>query len=120
MPLGEEATATTDDQGMATFNFPDGINGDEIGKIVIVARIIDNDVYGNIETNASTSWGNRLVIEKNPFPRALWEPRAPISLIATFCVIFGGIWFTYGFVFYLLVKIEINSKYPIESQLGNK
>jgi hypothetical protein len=110
MPLGDEATATTDEHGIATFNFPEGINGDEKGKVVVAARIIDNDVYGNVETDATTSWGRRLVVDKNPFPRALWEPRAPISLIATFCVIFGGIWFTYGFVIYILVKIKNNSK----------
>ncbi|RTL55686.1 MAG: hypothetical protein EKK39_02475 [Sphingobacteriales bacterium] len=106
MPLSDEANVTTDDRGMATFNFPKEIKGDEKGNVVLVARIIDNEVYGNVEATSISKWGEPLVVEKNPFPRALWEPRAPIILIISFSIIFGGIWFTYGFVIYQITKIE--------------
>ncbi len=106
MPLSDEATATTDENGMATFNFPAGIKGDENGKVKVVARIIDNEIYGNIETASVAAWGNKLIPETNPFPRALWEPRAPVLLMVTFSIIFGGIWITYAFVIFQLVKIK--------------
>ena len=118
MPLGEEPTATTDDNGVATFNFPEGINGDENGKVTIVARIIDNDVYGNVETASAAAWGARLVPEKNPFPRALWEPRAPLILITAFSIIFGGIWFTYAYVIFQLVKIKKHHYKPNELDIA--
>lgn len=112
MPLGEEATATTDDQGLATFSFPKEIKGDEKGDVVIVGKITDHEIYGNVEATTSTQWGAQLVVEKNPFPRALWEPRAPIVLIVSFSIIFGGIWITYGIVFFQIIKIK-REKYSL-------
>lgn len=117
-PLGDEATATTDDNGMATFKFPDGIKGDEKGKVVVVARMIDNDVYGNVEAASAATWGERLIPEKNAFPRALWEPRAPVLLITAFSIIFGGIWFTYAFVIFQLVKIKKQQYKPDELNIA--
>ena len=106
MPFSDEATVTTDDNGMASFNFPKKIEGDESGNIVLVARITDNEVYGNVEATAKSKWGVPLAVEKNPFPRALWEPKAPILLMVVFSIIFGGIWFTYSIVIYQITKIE--------------
>ncbi|WP_298298561.1 hypothetical protein [Hydrotalea sp.] len=106
MPLSDEAKVTTDDRGVAIFNFPKEIKGDEKGNIVLVASITDNEVYGNVEATSVSKWGEPLVVEKNPFPRALWEPKAPIILMISFSIIFGGIWFTYGFVVYQITKIE--------------
>ena len=106
MPLAEEATATTDDNGMATFSFPKEIKGDEKGDVIIVARIMDNEIYGSVEATTITQWGSPLVVEKNPFPRALWEPKAPIILIVSFSIIFGGIWITYGIVISQIIKIK--------------
>lgn len=106
MPLSEEANVTTDDRGMATFNFPKEIKRDEKGNVFLVTRIIDDEVYGNVEATSVSKWGEPLVVEKNPFPRALWEPRAPVILIISFIIIFSGIWFTYGFVIYQITKIE--------------
>lgn len=117
-PLGDEATATTDENGMATFNFPDGIKGDEKGKVVVIARMIDNDVYGNVEAASAAAWGERLIPETNPFPRALWEPRAPVLLITAFSIIFGGIWFTYAFVILQLVKIKKQKYNPNEFDIA--
>jgi hypothetical protein len=106
MPLGEEATVTTDDQGLATFSFPKEINGDKNGNVVIVGKITDHDIYGNVEATTATQWGNQLIVEKNPFPRALWEPRAPIVLIVSFSIVFGGIWITYSIVIFQMIKIK--------------
>jgi hypothetical protein len=106
MPLGEEPSATTDENGIAVFNFPKDINGDEKGNVEIVARILDDENFGNIEAAAKKQWGLPLVVEQNPFPRAIWEPKAPLWLIIAFTTVFGAIWFTYSFVVYTISGID--------------
>ena len=112
MPLAEEAIATTDGEGAASFSFPKEIKGNEKGEVVIVATILDNEIYGNVEAIKNTQWGIPLAVDKNPFPRALWEPRAPIILIVSFSIIFGGIWITYGIVIFHIIKIK-RKKYSL-------
>lgn len=106
MPLSEEATVTTNEQGIATFVLPKKIKGDEKGKIMLVASLNDNEQYGTVEAITPALWGAPIMPEKNPFPRALWEPKAPLLLIVVFSIIFGGVWFTYGTVVYRISKIE--------------
>ena len=106
MSLTEEATVKTDKNGIATFDFPKGIKGDEQGNIKLVARIEDNEMFGNIESVVKTQWGIPLVIEKHPFPTDLWEPNAPLWLKLSFTIVFGGIWIIYLFILYQLVRLQ--------------
>lgn len=106
MPASEENSITTDENGEATFTFPDDIKGDSTGQITVIAKLENNEQFGNIETETNTSWGIALEKEKNPFPRALWEPYAPIPLILTVSLLFGGVWCVYFFLFYQMWKIK--------------
>lgn len=106
MPVGEEYTGETDENGEAALWFPKGIPGDAQGNLTLVARLEDHELFGNVEAKADAKWGVPLPVEKDPFPRALWEPRAPIQMLITFSVLFGGVWTTYLFVFYQLFKIR--------------
>lgn len=106
MPAAEEYTVTTDEEGVAEFEFPGNIAGDFEGNITVVARVDDDDDYGTLERKASGKWGLVLEPEKNPFPRALWAPNAPPAMIITLSTIFGGIWFTFGYVGYLLKRLN--------------
>jgi 5-hydroxyisourate hydrolase-like protein (transthyretin family) len=106
MPAAEDYTINTDENGEAVFSYPKGIPGDTAGLITIAARMEDNEQYGNVENKANASWGTRLMVEKDPFPRALWEPYAPLPLIITISTLFGGVWFVYFFIFNQLRKIN--------------
>jgi hypothetical protein len=106
MPVLDANTSNTDDNGLATFAYPKDIPGDTAKNMVIVARVEDNDQYGTVEAVAPSLWGTPLIIDKNPFPRALWEPKAPPSLIITLSIIFGSIWSIYFFMFLQLRKIK--------------
>ena len=110
MPAAEDNTISTDEKGEAAFAFPKNIPGDTAGLITISARMEDNAQYGNVENKANASWGNRLLVDKDPFPRALWEPYAPLPLIITISTLFGGVWFIYFFIFYQLRKISKEKK----------
>jgi hypothetical protein len=106
MPIADESTAATDDSGIAEIAFPKDFPGDANGTVTIVASIEDNALTGPLEAHASGKWGAVLPVVANPFPRALWEPRAPLPLIITFCILLGGVWITYGFVLSQLFYIK--------------
>ncbi len=106
MPALEENSVNTDENGEASFTLPKNIPGDTAGTLGVVVKIEDNDKFGNVEKNATTSWGSRLSLIKDPFPRALWEPYAPMPLVITISTLFGGVWFTYFLIFFQLRKIK--------------
>jgi len=106
MPAAEDNAITTDNNGIATFAYPKSIPGDTSGSIILVAKMEDNKQFGNVENNTPAPWGKVLVLEKDPFPRALWEPYAPLPLVITISTLFGGVWFTYFFIFNQLRKIS--------------
>lgn len=106
MPANEEFVISTDNNGEAVFSYPRDIMGDRSGKITLIAKIVDNKLFGNVETKGDAPWGLVLPVESNPFPRALIMPKAPFQLIITLVLIFGGIWTTYFFIFNQLRKIN--------------
>ncbi len=114
MPIVEDNKVTTDENGEATFTFPKSITipGDEKGNFIVVAKLIDNETYGNIETHGKINWGVPVPFEKNPFPRALWEANAPPALVITICLIFGSVWSIYFFMFMQLGKIKKDKGMP--------
>lgn len=110
MPAAEDYAATTEENGEATFTYPKNIPGDKDGNMNVVAKIEDNEQLGNIETKAGTYWGKALAVTGDPFPRALWEPYAPLPLVIVISTLFGGVWCTYFFIFFQLRKIKTESK----------
>jgi hypothetical protein len=106
MPASDDNTVETDDNGISYFTFPKTIAGDSAGVITIVARLEDSEQFGNVENKVAASWGTVLAIEKDPFPRALWEPYAPLPLVITISTLFGGVWCIYLFIWSQLRKIK--------------
>ena len=106
MPASEDNTISTDEKGEASFSFPKNIPGDTAGIITLAARMEDNEQFGNVENKTTESWGTALAVDKDPFPRALWEPYAPLPLVITISTLFGGVWLIYFFIFYQLRKIS--------------
>jgi len=115
MPATDENKITTDENGEAIFTFPKNIKGDTTGQITVVAKLENNEQFGNVETKANASWGIILEKEKDPFPRALWEPYAPIPLVITISTLFGGVWCVYFYIFYQMYKINNAKKEEAES-----
>lgn len=81
--ISETATYTSDSAGAITGEFKrDSLPGDQKGNLVLVANIIDNDVYGNIEAETTVPWGKPLVYTTNYNHRSLFARRghSPIWL----------------------------------------
>lgn len=97
----------TDEKGETVIDLPKkDFPGDSAGNIIIVAKIEDNETYGNIETQKVLKIGIPLKVETDSFPRALWAPQAPFALILTFVVMIGGVWLIYCFVAFQIHKIK--------------
>ena len=106
LPLGDPGT--TDEEGNVTFEFPADIPGDEAGKVVIVAKIAEHELLGNIEVQEASAWG--VPVKENDFytQRQLWSARAnsPIILIIVVNAAIIGIWGVIAFIFLEIFRIN--------------
>lgn len=106
LSAGDEATYTTDSTGSVTVPLKkEGLTGDVKGNIVLVAKVEDNDQYGNLLVEKVVPWGAALQPEKNFFDqRTLWSTRfrTPIWLLVMAYFIVGIVW---GTIIYLIVQI---------------
>jgi hypothetical protein len=106
MPIGDPAT--TDENGNITVEFPEGIKGDEAGNVMVVARIVGNEVIGNVEVSKPMVWGIPTKVDNFYLQRELWSARAnsPLILIFVVNIVLIGIWGTIAFIFLEIFRIN--------------
>ncbi|HEY2581087.1 MAG TPA: hypothetical protein VGI43_04745 [Mucilaginibacter sp.] len=95
LPVNETPTFTTDSTGQVSADFKrDSIPGGETGKITLVAKIEDNDQYGNLSIEKTVPWGSKFVSTSDFYKRALFATRdkAPIWLIFISSGIIIAVW----------------------------
>jgi len=110
MPAGEDCVVKTDEKGEASYIFPKDLPGDTAGIVIVAAKMEDNESYGTVENRTPTEWGVKLTVDKSPFARALFEPKAPLALILSISITFACVWLTYFFIFFLLYQISKDKK----------
>jgi hypothetical protein len=84
LPINEKPTFTTDSTGKASGDFKrDSIPGGTKGNITLVAKIVDNDQYGNLVIEKTVPWGAKFVPVNTFNRRSLFATRnkAPIWLL---------------------------------------
>ncbi len=109
LTVGEAETYTSDSTGTASAAFnKDSMPGDEKGNLVLVARVEDNDIYGNLVAEKSVFWGKPLQAEANFWHRTLWSTgnRAPIWLLVIAFAIIIGVWGTLIYLVRQVFKIK--------------
>jgi len=95
LPINEKPTFTTDSTGKASGDFKrDSIPGDAKGNIILVAKIVDNDQYGNLSIEKKVPWGGKFVPVNLFNERTLFATRAkaPIWLILMATSIIIAVW----------------------------
>ncbi len=106
LSAGDEETYTSDSTGTATVEFKkDSLPGDQKGNIVLVAKVEDNDAYGNLLVEKTVPWGIAFTPETNFFDqRTLWSTRyrTPYWLLFMAYSIVIGVW---GTLIYLVTQI---------------
>lgn len=101
--LGE---GKTDEAGEATIEIPNNLPGDAEGNIVLLAKIEENETYGNLEASVSQQWGTPVSNEVKELPRALWSPHPPIWMLVTFIVLMTAVWGHYIVIIFELFRLR--------------
>jgi hypothetical protein len=106
LSAGDEEIYTTDSSGTVNVELTkDSLPGDEKGNMVVVAKVEDNDQYGNLLVQKTVPWGVALKSDNSFFDqRTLWTTRfrAPIWLLFMAYSITIGVW---GTIIYLVLQI---------------
>ena len=106
LSAGDEESYTTDSSGTVSVELTkDSLPGDEKGNMVLVAKVEDNDQYGNLLVQKTVPWGVALKTDKSFFDqRTLWTTRfrTPLWLLFMAYSIVIGVW---GTIIYLVLQI---------------
>jgi len=111
LPIGK--TKETDENGMASVDFPMDLPGDKSGNIIALAKIEEDDTYGTVETQAEIKWGVLPNTENDHWGnRSLSASRekAPMYLIVVSNIIIAVIWGTIFYIIYQIFRIRKESK----------
>jgi len=104
--VSETQTYTTDSTGMASADFKrDTLAGDSKGNLILVAKVEDNDIYGNLSSEKTVPWGVATNFISQYDRRTLFARRghSPIWLEMLAYSIIVGVW---GVLIYLIVQIK--------------
>lgn len=106
LSVNETPTFTTDSSGGATAEFKrDSLPGDTKGNLVLVASVIDNEVYGNLTAEMIVPWGSKFSHISNFDHRTLFARRghSPIWLELLAYSIVVVVW---GIIIFLAFQIR--------------
>ncbi len=109
LTVGDEEIFTSDEEGTATSAFvKDSMPGDEKGNITLLARVEDNDIYGNLSVATTVPWGKVVKPQEFIWHRSLWSTgnRAPIWLLAIALGIVVVVWGTMIYLVSQMFKIK--------------
>ena len=103
LKLGE---GTTDASGEATVEFPNNLPGNAKGNITLMAMLLENETYGNLETSVAQKWGVPVSDKLNELPRALWSPHPPLWMLITFIIMVVVVWGHYLVIIIQLFRLR--------------
>ncbi|WP_394772577.1 hypothetical protein [Mucilaginibacter sp.] len=109
LPINEKPTFTTDSTGKASGDFKrDTIPGDAKGNITLVAKIVDNDQYGNLSIEKAVPWGTKFTYVSTFNKRTLFatNDKAPVWLILIATSIVVVVWGILIMLVFNLVRIK--------------
>ncbi len=108
LKIGEIAL---DDNGEGRIDCPENLIGDSLGNITVIAKIEENDTFGNVQGQSSITWGipKQYYLAEKP-TRELWTPIAPIWMIVTLIIMLTGVWAHYLYAVSQLIKIKFARK----------
>jgi hypothetical protein len=109
LAVSDKESFTTDSTGKVTAEFKrDGLPGGSSGQLTLVAKVEDNDVYGNLEVDKIVPWGAVLTPVSNFNERALWAARfkTPVWLLFMEYFIFFSVWSVLIYLVFLIRRIK--------------
>jgi hypothetical protein len=103
---------TTDENGEVSVEIPANLPGDEKGNLTLIARLDENEIYGNMETAVIQQWGVPVSNKIEAQPRALWSSSPPIWMLVTFIVLMSIVWGHYIVIVYQLFRLRKEEPHP--------
>ncbi len=91
--------------GMTSLEFPTSIPGNQLGYLTIVAKVEENENYGNVEVSGTINWGKPLPPAKI-IKRGLGDTDAPLWMVYTLIVLLSIVWFHYMYVIFTVFRIR--------------
>ena len=104
---------TTDENGVAEFNFPINLPSANNGILTLIARIDKDETFGTVEAQSDVKWGAELKNDEAEWGnRSLSASRekAPMFLVIASTLIICFIWGTIFYVIFQLSKIKKSGK----------
>lgn len=103
LKIGE---GTTDDMGEASIEVPAKLPGDAGGNITLIAKIDENEQFGNLEATVAQPWGVAVSDQLQELPRALWSPHPPMWMLVTFIILMVAVWGHYIVILFELIRLR--------------
>jgi hypothetical protein len=103
---------TTDENGEATIEVPNNLPGDAKGNLTLLAKLDENEVYGNMEASVDQKWGVAVSDKMGELPRALWSTHPPLWMLITFIILVGTVWGHYIVIIYELFRLRKEEPHP--------
>jgi molybdopterin-containing oxidoreductase family membrane subunit len=91
--------------GSASLEFPTTVPGNRLGYVTLVAKVEENETYGNVEVNGTINWGKPLPVTKI-IKRGLGDTNAPLWMVYTLIVLLSLVWFHYMYVIFTVFRIR--------------
>lgn len=107
MEIGKDVTF---DDGTAFVPFPSDLPGGPEGKLEVTVRITAPPSYAGALGQATLSGARAMQESSEPFPRTLWAPQPPVTLVAVIAAIVAGVWATYAYVVFQVLRIRKGNK----------
>ena len=111
LPIGDVFN-TTDENGVVEIIFPTDLPGDIEGNVFLVVKIMESDLYNDLEIKKNIKWGIPTQINQTEEERSLWAAaaNAPITLIVVVSFMIIAVWYIIFYIVFILFKISnINS-----------
>jgi hypothetical protein len=109
LQIGDEQSYTTDSLGRVKGELKKmKMPGGKTGNIMLVAKVEDNDVIGNLRIEKDVPWGVQVKLENTSYVRALWASQfhSPLWLVAMAYSIVLAVWGTIVYLIFLLIRLK--------------
>ncbi len=106
---------TTDGNGEASVEIPAQLPGDDKGNINLLARIDENELFGNLEATVTQKWGVPVSDKLNQLPRALWGTHPPVWMLVTFIILMTVVWGHYIVIIYELFRLRKEEPHELQN-----
>ncbi|MBN8673754.1 MAG: hypothetical protein J0L56_06445 [Chitinophagales bacterium] len=97
---------TTDENGEGSAEIANDLPGDAKGNITLLARLDENETYGNLEAAVVQQWGVPVSDKIEDQPRALWSSHPPLWMLITFIILMLAVWGHYVVIVYELFRLR--------------